>query len=220
MQTAVNEFLTPRRIDVTEYNQNHELDLFDPSTGLGLTDEYLRDRAQLAVEVFQRNITDESYVKPAGPVDALSLDIAGALALPAFVDSEAVVAELKSKLVDKSNDDRDQIFADYARKEALGGNSSVVAFGSAGEDLVRGGYYADAFFGGDGDDTLVALPGDDYLEGGRGVDWLDAGQIARRLRRLPPRQRRSPSRCATRRPLENLPYVPLHKPVFPTQKLS
>ncbi|MDQ8699025.1 M10 family metallopeptidase C-terminal domain-containing protein [Hyphomicrobium sp. LHD-15] len=55
------------------------------------------------------------------------------------------------------------------------GNGSFVGFGSAQDNVLKGGASHDQLFGGNGNDTLIGGAGNDLLDGGSGTDLLQGG---------------------------------------------
>ena len=136
-------------LDYSRFNQNGELDLYDPSTGRGqLTSEYLTDRAALLAWQNLLN-TRDIVTSPARP----------------YTGSEVSEATL---FLDRAG----------GTQIVLGGQLATrrkILFGAAGKDLLDGGALNDRLYGGAGDDILLGQGGNDYLEGGAGNDILIGG---------------------------------------------
>ncbi len=129
--------------DYSRFNQNGELDLFDPATGAGrLTSEYLADRAALLAWQTLLN-TRDILTGPARPYSGDEV-------------SEA------TQLLDRAT----------GSQIVLGGQLAArrrILFGAAGMDLLDGGTLNDRLYGGAGNDVLNGNGGNDYLEGGDGA---------------------------------------------------
>ncbi|MCB1800106.1 MAG: putative Ig domain-containing protein [Gammaproteobacteria bacterium] len=147
--------LLPDAFYTDMHGKDGELDLLDPATGTGLTDEYLLARARALSTKVKLQLAGEEVtpgnVYPGGYdyhyLDAGEMDDA----------EEGVGAELDLHYL---SDNFDQLL-----------------FGSAHDDILVGGLSSDMLFGGAGDDRLAGDRGDDYLEGGVGDDayLADAG---------------------------------------------
>jgi hypothetical protein len=135
--------------DYSRFNQNGELDLFDPATGAGrLTSEYLADRAALLAWQTLLN-TRDILTGPARPYSGDEV-------------SEA------TQFLDRAT----------GSQIVLGGQLAArrrILFGAAGMDLLDGGTLNDRLYGGAGNDVLNGNGGNDYLEGGDGDDRLFGG---------------------------------------------
>ncbi len=128
------------------HNAEGELDLYDSSTGQGLTDQYLMARAEALhtyVALFNDGIDGVGRTFPAGYA-------------PHFYDSSV-----------QSEDASEEAVVDLDA-----GSDSVAQrlFGNERGEIVRGGYQDDMLFGDDGQDHLDGGEGADYLEGGKGID--------------------------------------------------
>lgn len=55
------------------------------------------------------------------------------------------------------------------------GNSSLIAWGRAGNDTILSGIYNDSLYGESGNDRLLGYGGNDFLVGGSGNDSLNGG---------------------------------------------
>ncbi len=135
--------------DYSRFNQNGELDLYDPATGRGqLTADYLTDRA--AMLAWQNLLNARDIVtSPARP----------------YTGSEVTEATL---FLDRAG----------GTQIVLGGQLSTrrkILFGAEGKDLLDGGALNDRLYGGGGDDVLHGNGGNDYLEGDAGDDILIGG---------------------------------------------
>jgi len=136
--------------DYTNFNQNGELDLYDPATGQGqLSNMYLTYRAEMLSFLIEKNILDgynESTIH--------------------FVDmgSGEEVVHAGPYIVPQ-------------RKVVFGSHQGEVLEGqkSSEEHPYIGDAFNDALFGGGGQDTLNGYGGEDYLEGGKGRDTLNGG---------------------------------------------
>ncbi|MGE3676892.1 MAG: calcium-binding protein [Burkholderiales bacterium] len=163
------------------FNVDGELDTFDASTGKGLTETWLRDRAELALAVFERNVRDAGYlVRETGqnllyeartqvPGGGDGAPVGVALAVGTLGAARLQGAE------ELGNDARNaEVLAQMAASVRTGG-SVYVGFGADGSDLLVGGSLDDRIHGGAGDDRLDGRAGDDRLEGGAGRDVLAGG---------------------------------------------
>jgi hypothetical protein len=135
--------------DYSRFNQNGELDLFDPATGAGrLTAEYIADRAaQLAWQVLLN--TRDVLTSPARPYSGDEV-------------SEA------TQFADRATGSQIVLGGQLASRRRI-------LFGAAGMDLLDGGTLNDRLYGGAGNDVLNGNGGADYLEGGDGDDRLFGG---------------------------------------------
>lgn len=161
------------------HNRNGELDLFDPATGRGMSEDYLRSRAEMAVALFERDISDAGYAERESGGNVL---FESAAASPGEGGSGSVsvsiVASTDIKLhlagsESANNQLRDAEALRVMREEFR--RAERVSFGGAGADKFRGGAKGDRFFGADGADLLDGKEGEDFLEGGPGADILSGG---------------------------------------------
>ncbi|MGB3211135.1 MAG: calcium-binding protein, partial [Desulforhopalus sp.] len=131
--------------DYTKFNQNGELDIYDPATGEGqLSDMYLADRADMLANLIVMNINDgynESIVR--------------------FEDVESGISVLQPGL---SAPQRNIVFGSNHGEEV---NGTSLPYG--------GDNFDDHLYGMGGDDQIFGKGGNDYIEGGKGRDTLSGG---------------------------------------------
>ncbi len=146
---ALNPFAVSG-FDYAAHNPAGELALYDPATGRGeLTDEWLRDRAELLSWVLVRNRDDIAGVVPNPGGVALEL-----------VDRRLIAGSLVQERL---------------RVGASTDRPRTIAFGSPLAEALEGSGDADSLYGGDGEDRLAGLGGDDDLQGDAGNDFLAGG---------------------------------------------
>lgn len=141
------------------HNENGALDLYDPLTGRGLTDEWLESRARFLSTVVAYNL----------------------------VDGELSPAEIGAYFEDQQSDLRigsaegarpRYVFAkDADPRTVIGLTQNDFLFGGAAPDNISAGFGNDYAEGGAGRDQIVAGGGDDTLFGwdGAGGDVLNGG---------------------------------------------
>ena len=136
--------------DYGQHNQNGELDLYNPSTGLGsMSEQYLTDRSAMLTGVIRARMSDTGSGNvlidggTAGAVLISYKDIASGLTL---------------------------------NSGATGADPRYFMFGSQKGETIKGGYLADHLYGMGGNDILTGNQGNDYLEGGKGSDTLEGGK--------------------------------------------
>jgi pimeloyl-ACP methyl ester carboxylesterase len=143
-----------------QHNGNNQLDLYDPVTGQGMTDQYLANRAGFLAEVLRVRTEDGEFPNYSQP-NAAPLyykDVA--------TGYEIYLGEEEPGLVDR--------LLGHPSPAAL----PQIQFGSDQDDsLIQGGNKEDRLYGGGGDDKLLGGEGTDYLEGNQGDDFLVAGQF-------------------------------------------
>jgi len=132
-------------LDYSTYNQNGELDLYDPATGQGLTNMYLADRAEMLTNLVHSYINDTTSTG----TDVQYVDLPSNITLnkPLLLAPEKTIV--------------------------FGGENSEVLEGT--KHWLSGDNFNDRLYGGGGKDVLRGYGGDDYLEGGVGDDVLDGG---------------------------------------------
>lgn len=134
----------------TNFNQEGELDIFDPATGQGqLSDKYLTYRAEMLSFLIEKNINDGYN-------------------------------ESTTFFEDKTTGEtvfRPELSAPLERTVVFGSDQGEELEGT-GPTLERPtqGDRDDFLFGMGGNDTLNGFGGDDYLEGGKGQDTLNGGE--------------------------------------------
>jgi len=134
------------------------LAMYNEETGLGLTNNWLEDRAAMLAWKLKAAMEDRDFSKE------------GVLNLSASTPlSETDIAGYGPP----------QYFKDLSTGEVLNLSSTsarrMFIFGGEGEDVIHGGHYADRLYGGAGNDYLDGKAGNDYLEGGAGNDILIGG---------------------------------------------
>jgi Ca2+-binding RTX toxin-like protein len=164
------------------FNDNGELDLYDPETGKGLTEEFLRARAWMLAETFERNVNDKGYAAGEAGENVLFDDRRVIGAVPVFENPLGIEAALQNRLSGLTNDARDRVFVEAAETGVKGGATKLIAFGrdlnrdgEGVQDEIIGGGAEDQLFGLAGDDILEGKDKNDYLEGGAGADLLIGG---------------------------------------------
>lgn len=152
-------------VDYSQHNQNHQIDLYDPATGQGLTDHWLEDRAAMLSWVNLRNTEDlsnyglDTHQNPADFYDVTT---------STYVSLASVATDY--------NDIRHFIFGAENRNDSFsGGNLSDHLYGMGGNDTLAGNGGNDYLEGGLGNDKLLGGDGNDILMGGTGIDTLDGG---------------------------------------------
>ncbi|MEO1768094.1 calcium-binding protein, partial [Thiobacter aerophilum] len=159
-------------VDYSHFNQNGELDLYDPATGTGsLTDLYLQDRAAFLAWK-NKTYTEDTDVGRVYDGSAWH-----------FKD-EAGGAELwvgNPYDVKSSPQLRHLVFGGSGADTLTGGDNADHLYGDSGDDTLNAGNGADYLEGQLGDDVLYGEDGRDVLIGGGGDDTLDGGKDADRL---------------------------------------
>ena len=140
---------------IERINANGNLDLYDPLTGTGLTQNYLADRAEMLAWKILDYSVDGSRALRGTSVETY-------------------------KYTDKTLKDasgNDLTFTAVGRRPELVGNPAFIIFGSDASETLTGGNLAvgDSLYGDGGGDVLLGQEGDDYLEGGAGDDTLTGG---------------------------------------------
>ena len=138
----------------TLHNQDHSLDIYDPSTGTGVwTQMALSDRAELLAEKLRFNVDD-------GTPSSLTL----------FVDETTNLNNQRGATATEA-----VIFGDLEGREYLGRRGNDHVYGGAGDDFVHGAGGQDYLEGNDGNDELYGEADNDILLGQLGNDKLDGG---------------------------------------------
>ena len=132
----------------TKFNTNHELDLYDPVTGRGLSHTWIEDRAEFLAAANTARSNDS--------VSGKTL----------IVNPTATDTVLYT----------DQIIGVTLRDGQAAIDSKRISFGSEFGDTIKGGNLTDHLYGNAGADTLNGNAGADYLEGGPGDDVLHGGK--------------------------------------------
>ncbi len=170
--------------DYSSFNQNGELDIYNPSTGEGqLTDLYLTYRSEMLSLLIEKNIHDysESTIyfedKTTGEI-VFRPDLNAPLERTVVFGSEqGEELEGSSPTDERPNQgDRDDFLF------GMGGNDTLKGYGGDdyleggnGEDTLIGGEGQDVLNGGNGDDTFVVEGADedyDIFIGGEGEDTI------------------------------------------------
>jgi len=134
--------------DYSLFNQNGELDLYDPVTGTGtLTDAWITDRANMASWLLQANVADTATLL-VSPTDGYALRY----------DDRATGKEVS------------------LRQDLMQSQHRIVFGSDKSETTLWGEDLSDHLYGGGGDDRLVGFGGDDYIEGNSGNDTLEGGK--------------------------------------------
>ena len=147
-----------------QHNINGSLDLYDPVTGDGLTDEWLKDRATFLV--FERN-----YIESGATDGRLDTALLGIIPLP---------FPANYNFIDTLSGSQYELYVDGA--DLFLGGTHVFAFGGESADTFIGGDEEDRLYGGGGSDTINGGAGDDYIEGNAGNDQITGGEGADTLR--------------------------------------
>jgi Ca2+-binding RTX toxin-like protein len=134
----------------TNFNPDHELDLFDAETGKGLSPKWIEDRGAFLANVIAANVADTGQGK--------ALRVEEIYSEPAYFLDKATGLSVQ-------------------QVNSLDGNSvgPTYQFGAAASETLKGGKLADHLYGAAGTDILKGKAGDDYLEGGAGNDKLHGG---------------------------------------------
>ncbi|SEA82077.1 Ca2+-binding protein, RTX toxin-related [Desulfuromusa kysingii] len=134
----------------SDFNQNRELDIYDPATGQGqLSNMYLTYRAEMLYFLIEKNIHDGYNESIIHFVDMGSGE--------EVVHADPIIVPQK--------------------KVVFGSNQGEVLEGQKASEMhpYIGDNFNDALFGGGGKDSLNGYGGDDYIEGGKGRDTLIGG---------------------------------------------
>ena len=145
--------------DYAQHNQNHEFDLYNLATGIGLTEDYLQSRALL--------LEAKNAVFSAD----LNADGAGKRELFSSALGDGIFHDFSSNLNIETNKRRKPTGQEIPPPVIP--EKARYLFGSANDENegeLDGGSKADHVFAGGGDDTLIGNSGDDHLEGGQGTD--------------------------------------------------
>ncbi len=138
----------------TLHNQDHSLDIYDPSTGtIVWTQMALSDRAELLAEKLRFNVND-------GTPSSSTL----------FVDETTNFNNQRGATAAEV-----VIFGDAEGREYLGRRGNDHVYGGAGDDFVHGAGGQDYLEGNDGNDELYGEADNDILLGQLGNDKLDGG---------------------------------------------
>lgn len=135
-----------------QHNTDGALSLYDPSTGKGLSTEYMAARAEALVTLAGINMSDA-----------------------VLLEDESFPTGFGIPFRDAWLETRDATKGTTLRMHPLDVQRPQMLFGAGGNDTLVGGAQADRLFGGDGDDELRGNGGGDYLEGGSGTDTYWAG---------------------------------------------
>jgi Ca2+-binding RTX toxin-like protein len=165
-----------------QHNLTGELDLYDPATGLGLTWEYIADRAEMLkwknldyIADGQRTLRS-TRTETIQYVDQTLKDAFGNDLTFTVAGRQLGSVSNAAKVIFGSEAPESLLGSDLAVGDHLyGGGGDDVLDGRGGNDYLEGGGGADILLAGEGDDVLVSGAGDDTLAGGAGRDVLDGG---------------------------------------------
>jgi len=147
--------------DYSSFNQNGELDIYNPGTGQGrLSDEYITHRSEMLSLLIERNINDYSdssiYFE-----DKTTGEIVTRPDLNAPLERTVVFG----------SEQRDELEGSGPTDERPNqGDRDDFLFGMGGNDTLKGYGGDDYLEGGNGEDTLIGGEGNDILDGGQGDD--------------------------------------------------
>ncbi len=147
----------------TLHNQDHSLDIYDPSTGTGVwTQMAMSDRAELLAEKLRFNLSDGIPSSPTLFVDETTNfnNQRGATAAEAVIFGDA---EGREYLGRRGND------------HVYGGDGNDFVHGAAGQDYLEGNDGNDELYGEADNDILLGQQGNDTLDGGAGADRMSGG---------------------------------------------
>ena len=151
-----------------QHNQDHSLDIYDPSTGEGaITNQYLEDRAAMLSWKIYRNERDIDGIVTGQPVSSNAV----------FID---VASGETIRLGSVSDAQRRNFYFGGAGADAFESPSGLNdrLYGGAGNDTLKGNGGNDYLEGNADDDLLDGGEGDDILHGGIGNDVLKGGDGA------------------------------------------
>lgn len=148
----LNPFLVPQGPYQQLHNNNGELELFDSTTGFGLTKEFLTARAE--------------SLHAKAQISENNLKVAGGYVFPPYSGIHYLDAESQFD-PSESGAELDLHYTSDYRMQRL--------FGGSGSDVLRGSLESDMLFGDAGNDLLEGKGGADYLEGGLGNDTYIVG---------------------------------------------
>jgi Ca2+-binding RTX toxin-like protein len=157
------------------FNQNGELDLYDPATDKGeMTTAYVGDRSKMLGWLLQGNAADTASIESTQSFD-------GAWDFTDYSTGKNITVQPKGGIGNAAHhvlfgSDGDSFLAggDQAdRLYGMGGNDDLR--GQGGNDYIEGNSGNDSLDGGSGDDTLLGGAGDDTLTGGKDSDTLIGG---------------------------------------------
>ena len=141
-------------LDYSQHNEDKSLELYNPETGVGMTDKWIEMRAMFLA-------FDRSYRKTNDDDGVYNL-VTG---IPTFIGDTYFVDRVNGETYELKVNDADFDLLD-AKRIAFGGDEAEIFNGEAGKDTL---------FGGGGNDRLRGFADEDYLEGGRGADTLEGG---------------------------------------------
>jgi Ca2+-binding RTX toxin-like protein len=170
---AMNPFVV-QGISYNNHNLDGKLDLYDGETGKGMTEQYLKDRADMLawfVRYYTGQLDDD---------DSLSDIVDGHKPYDDNWDTDAVEGNWDYIALDRTLRGVQQ-FKLTIDGEGLSLKNHKVIFGSAKDETIEGDTLDDRLYGGAGVDKLYGGKGDDYLEGGAGDDELYGGDDHDRL---------------------------------------
>ena len=183
--SAMNPFVITN-IDYSKHNQDGKLDLYNLETGVGMTEQYLKDRAAMLTWFIR-------YYTSVLDSNDLPYDDNGTPELEDDLNFESGNKPYNQQW-DSDNTVGNWDFIDLGRK--LSGNAEFilkidgvgvslsnhkVIFGSSANEKIEGDSQNDFLYGGAGSDEIFGGKGDDYLEGGDGDEQLHGGDDNDRL---------------------------------------
>lgn len=172
--------------DYSSFNQNGELDLYEQTTGQGLTNMYLADRAEMLANLIHSNINDttliDGNVQYVDKQEDVTLKVISATKTVAFNGDEGGILEgvrtnAGNRLYGGSGND---VLRGYSGDDYLeGGAGNDVLDGGSGNDILNGGSGRDIYmFGsGHGHDSIRDFREDDGFQHGA-IQYIDGSEIA------------------------------------------
>ncbi|MFV5383642.1 VCBS domain-containing protein [Acinetobacter junii] len=179
---ALNPFVISG-IDYTRHNVDGKLDIYNPETGLGMTEQYLKDRAVMLtwfVRYYTGQLDDND----------LPFDDNGTLETNDDInfehdnkpynqewDSDSVKGNWEFIALDRQllGVEQFKLLID-GQGISLTSTRHKVIFGSSADEKIEGDSLSDFLYGGAGADEIYGGKGNDYLEGGSGADELYGGE--------------------------------------------
>jgi Ca2+-binding RTX toxin-like protein len=172
----------------SKFNQNGELDLYDPTTGRGeLSGNWLSDRAAMLTWRLRANTDDIAADggtirfdgSKYGYSDTRNWEFSD-LATDPSIDQRILVKGSviggTSKIAFGTNQDDDAMAGGTEGDRLYGNLGDDTIHGNGGWDTLEGNGGNDKLYGDAGNDLLLGGSGDDRLEGGKDNDILQGGQ--------------------------------------------
>lgn len=164
------------------HNINGELNLYDPATNSGLTQQYLTARTEMLGWLMKFNTANgnialrSSQIESYQFIDKTLKDMNGSdLTLPVGGKQSATVS-IPLKVIFGGELGETLIGEDvYIGDQLFGGGGDDTLIGNGGKDYLEGNAGADTLLGGFDRDNLLGGAGDDILEGGKDGDTLNGG---------------------------------------------